>query len=68
MNVLFVEDGQMDKRVFLATWKEIPAQNEVQYTITNIMHTAGNFLKINLVTMNLNFLNLRFCGSKDAAE
>jgi hypothetical protein len=41
MNALFVEDGQMDKRVFLATWKEIPAQNEVQYTINNIMHNAG---------------------------
>ncbi|KAF4530773.1 hypothetical protein B566_EDAN018782 [Ephemera danica] len=23
-----LQDGQMDKRVFLATWKEIPAQNE----------------------------------------
>ncbi|XP_071448784.1 AP-1 complex subunit beta-1 [Hetaerina americana] len=34
MNVFFVEDGQMDKRVFLATWKDIPAQNEVQYTLT----------------------------------
>jgi AP-1 complex subunit beta-1 len=36
MNVLFVEDGQMDKRVFLQTWKDIPTQNEVQYTITNV--------------------------------
>lgn len=32
---VFVEDGQMDKRLFLQMWKEIPAQNEVQYTITN---------------------------------
>lgn len=33
MHVLFVEDGLMDKRIFLATWKDIPQQNEVQYTI-----------------------------------
>ncbi|KAK0156838.1 hypothetical protein PV328_012233 [Microctonus aethiopoides] len=25
MNVHFMEDGQLDKRVFLSTWKEIPA-------------------------------------------
>lgn len=31
MNVFFTEDGQLDKRVFLSTWKEIPAQNEVCY-------------------------------------
>lgn len=41
MNALFIEDGQMDKRVFLATWKEIPAQNEVQYTISNSVHNTG---------------------------
>merc|ERR1719309_113791 len=36
MNVYFTEDGQMDKRVFLATWKDIPAQNEQQYSLNNI--------------------------------
>lgn len=30
MNVYFGEDGQLDKRVFLSTWKDIPAQNEVR--------------------------------------
>lgn len=45
MNVFFTEDGQMDKRVFLATWKDIPAQNEVQYTLTNIQCNAGSVLK-----------------------
>lgn len=29
MYVYFMEDGQLDKRVFLSIWKEIPAQNEV---------------------------------------
>lgn len=40
VNVFFTEDGQMDKRVFLATWKDIPAQNEVQYTLANIQCNA----------------------------
>ncbi|KXJ29424.1 AP-1 complex subunit beta-1 [Exaiptasia diaphana] len=30
INVLFMEDGQMDRKVFLSTWKDIPASNEVQ--------------------------------------
>lgn len=43
MHVFFVEDGQMDKRLFLSTWKDIPAQNEVQHTIQNILCNAGTF-------------------------
>ncbi|XP_043232753.1 AP-1 complex subunit beta-1-like isoform X2 [Amphibalanus amphitrite] len=39
-HVFFGEDGMMDKRVFLATWKEIPAQNEMQFTIANLAMTA----------------------------
>lgn len=38
--MLFTEDGQLDKRVFLTTWKEIPAANEVQYTINDVRVTA----------------------------
>nr|CAD7462114.1 unnamed protein product [Timema tahoe] len=40
MNVYFTEEGQMDKRVFLATWKDIPAQNEVQFTLSNLQCNA----------------------------
>jgi hypothetical protein len=40
MHVYCTEDGAMDKRVFLATWKDIPSQNEVQYTIENVPLTA----------------------------
>lgn len=40
MHVLFTEDGQLDKRVFLTTWKDIPAANEVQYTLSNVQITA----------------------------
>ncbi|XP_055383042.1 AP-1 complex subunit beta-1 isoform X1 [Condylostylus longicornis] len=39
-NVLFTEDGQLDKRVFLTTWKEIPAANEVQYNLNGISGNA----------------------------
>ena len=35
MHVFFTEDGTMEKKVFLATWKDIPAQNEVQFTLEN---------------------------------
>lgn len=41
MHVLFAEDGEMEKRVFLATWKDIPAQNEVQSSVTNVDHNGG---------------------------
>lgn len=40
MNIFFAEDGQMDKRVFLPTWKDIPSANEVQYTINNVNLSA----------------------------
>ncbi|CAG0916030.1 unnamed protein product [Notodromas monacha] len=33
MHVYLTEDGQMDRKVFLATWKDIPASAEVQVTI-----------------------------------
>ena len=36
MHVFFVEEGQMEKKIFLATWKDIPSQNEVQFTIENV--------------------------------
>ncbi|KAL1139185.1 hypothetical protein AAG570_009244 [Ranatra chinensis] len=45
MHVLFTEDGQMDKRVFLATWKDIPAQNEVQYTLNNVQLNADGVVQ-----------------------
>ncbi|XP_061381969.1 AP-1 complex subunit beta-1 isoform X2 [Danaus plexippus] len=42
VHILFTEDGQLDKRVFLTTWKEIPAANEFQHTITNVVGTADS--------------------------
>jgi len=40
LHVFFCEDGAMDKRVFLATWKDIPAENEVQYDLANVSLSA----------------------------
>ncbi|CAG9815062.1 unnamed protein product [Phaedon cochleariae] len=36
IQVLFTEDGTLDKRVFLTTWRDIPSANEVQYTVNDI--------------------------------
>ncbi|XP_037387599.1 AP-1 complex subunit beta-1 isoform X3 [Pygocentrus nattereri] len=33
ISLLFVEDGKMDRQVFLATWKDIPSENEAQFQI-----------------------------------
>ncbi|CAI8010428.1 AP-2 complex subunit beta [Geodia barretti] len=38
-HVLFSEDGTMDRKVFLATWKEIPQSNEVQSSVDNVSLT-----------------------------
>jgi hypothetical protein len=42
-HVFFAEDGNMEKKVFLATWKDIPSENEVQYTLENVECNAGEF-------------------------
>uniref|UniRef100_A0A8C7VGH0 AP complex subunit beta n=1 Tax=Oncorhynchus mykiss TaxID=8022 RepID=A0A8C7VGH0_ONCMY len=33
ISMLFVEDGKMERQVFLATWKDIPNDNESQFQI-----------------------------------
>ena len=45
-HVFFAEDGAMEKKVFLATWKDIPAQNELQFTIENVECNAGEVFEI----------------------
>lgn len=40
MHVLFSEDGEMEKKTFLASWKEIPVQSEVQFEIKDVQHNA----------------------------
>lgn len=55
MHILFVEDGEMEKRIFLATWKDIPAQNEVQTTLNNVQHNAGENMHL-LTQLECNFM------------
>ncbi|XP_007946186.1 AP-1 complex subunit beta-1 [Orycteropus afer afer] len=33
LHILFVEDGKMDRQMFLATWKDIANENEAQFQI-----------------------------------
>lgn len=49
-HVFFVESGKMDRKVFLDTWKDIPASNEVQSNInTKGFNSDGiqNVLEVN---------------------
>ncbi|XP_009576664.1 PREDICTED: AP-1 complex subunit beta-1 [Fulmarus glacialis] len=45
LHILFVEDGKMERQMFLATWKDIPNENEAQFQIKdcslNGWHEAG---------------------------
>ena len=41
MHVLFVEDGLMEKGVFLATWKDITNENEKQFDIITALSDPG---------------------------
>ncbi|XP_051981147.1 AP-1 complex subunit beta-1-like isoform X4 [Xyrauchen texanus] len=48
LSLLFVEDGKMERQVFLATWKDIPNENETQFQIKDIhlnSDVAGNKLQ-----------------------
>jgi len=40
IHVFFSEEGAMEKKTFLNTWKDIPASNETQYTIENVECTS----------------------------
>ncbi|XP_045465624.1 AP-1 complex subunit beta-1 [Harmonia axyridis] len=40
LQILFTEDGTLDKRVFLTTWRDIPSANEVQYTLNDLKGSA----------------------------
>lgn len=40
IHIFFSEEGNMEKKTFLNTWKDIPAANETQYTIENVECTS----------------------------
>uniref|UniRef100_A0A3Q0RNG8 AP complex subunit beta n=1 Tax=Amphilophus citrinellus TaxID=61819 RepID=A0A3Q0RNG8_AMPCI len=41
ISMLFVEDGKMERQVFLATWKDIPNDNEAQFQIKDSAHLSS---------------------------
>lgn len=79
MNVLFVEDGTMDRKVFLDTWKDIPPQNEIQATIegvelgtaqieskmelNNVFTIARRTVEVGSMTQDLLYLSIRLTNN-----
>ncbi|KAA8586541.1 hypothetical protein FQN60_000377 [Etheostoma spectabile] len=55
LNIFFVEDGKMERQVFLATWKDIPNENELQYQIKechlNADSVSGKLQNNNIFTI-----------------
>uniref|UniRef100_A0A8C6UMU4 AP complex subunit beta n=1 Tax=Neogobius melanostomus TaxID=47308 RepID=A0A8C6UMU4_9GOBI len=55
LNIFFVEDGKMERQVFLATWKDIPNENELQYQIKechlNADTVSGKLQNSNIYTI-----------------
>uniref|UniRef100_A0A3Q2PPZ6 Beta-adaptin appendage C-terminal subdomain domain-containing protein n=1 Tax=Fundulus heteroclitus TaxID=8078 RepID=A0A3Q2PPZ6_FUNHE len=46
ISMLFVEDGKMERQVFLATWKDIPNDSEAQFQIADCrLNAASNKLQ-----------------------
>ncbi|XP_068017921.1 AP-1 complex subunit beta-1 isoform X1 [Melanerpes formicivorus] len=40
LHILFVEDGKMERQMFLATWKDIPNENEAQFQLKDCALSA----------------------------
>ena len=53
LEVLFAHDGKMDRQVFLATWKDIPAQNESSATISGVGDLGGDKITAKLESANV---------------
>ena len=61
LHIYFDENGQMDKREFLQLWKEIPEQNELQFSINNNKRlSAGLFFKFKTLTCSFEWLLVTF--------
>jgi hypothetical protein len=79
MHALLAEDGKLDRKVFLASWKEIPNTNEVRCNINNLTITpeqvekkmeannifliAKRSVDVGSQTQNLLYMSMRFINS-----
>ncbi len=48
IHIVFQEDGDMDKRVFLSTWNDTPAENEKKFDLPSIKLGTGETLSTTL--------------------
>jgi len=48
IQVLFTEDGLMERKVYLSTWKDIPAQNEAQISVSGVTMSLGECSEVQL--------------------
>ena len=65
MHALAVEDGQMDKKVFLATWKDIPPDNELQYEVNNNTGLSSDQISAKLQQNNMFTIAKRSVDGQD---
>ncbi|CAD5120831.1 DgyrCDS9385 [Dimorphilus gyrociliatus] len=64
MHVLFIEDIDVNKSFYLNAWKEIPAANEAQTTLSNIQFSTFDILaKLN--ANNIFTINKQRIGEED---
>ena len=62
IHVFFSEEGAMEKKTFLNTWKDIPASNETQYTIENVECTSDG-IQTKMATNNVSITVANFSSS-----
>ncbi|KAL4646648.1 AP-1 complex subunit beta-1-like [Arapaima gigas] len=64
ISILFVEDGKMERQVFLATWKDIPNENEAQFHIKDC-HLNSDAASSKLQSNNIFTIAKRTVDSQD---
>uniref|UniRef100_A0A674PNW8 Adaptor related protein complex 1 subunit beta 1 n=1 Tax=Takifugu rubripes TaxID=31033 RepID=A0A674PNW8_TAKRU len=65
ISLLFVEDGKMDRQVFLATWKDIPNDNESQFQVKDCHLNSGNAASNKLQASNVFTIAKRTVDGQD---
>ncbi|XP_030592950.1 AP-1 complex subunit beta-1 isoform X4 [Archocentrus centrarchus] len=65
ISMLFVEDGKMERQVFLATWKDIPNDNEAQFQIKDSAHLSSDAASNKLQGSNIFTIAKRTVDGQD---
>ncbi|XP_078809097.1 AP-1 complex subunit beta-1 isoform X7 [Oryzias latipes] len=64
ISMLFVEDGKMERQIFLATWKDIPNENESQFQIKDC-HLSSDAVSNKLQGSNIFTIAKRTVDGQD---